>query len=148
MDNQDLRKWYTKKRFIIPIGVVGLLTAVGLSGNSQVQPTQSVKDQTSLVQPVSTQENTTTTPSAVVDSKVQEVNNAPAQQDNTRNSSTPLSNNNYYENVSGNEVHSPAYSNDNNVPSGASAQCGDGTYSFSQHRSGTCSHHGGVATWY
>ena len=25
--------------------------------------------------------------------------------------------------------------------------CGDSTYSFSQHRRGTCSHHGGVATW-
>lgn len=32
-------------------------------------------------------------------------------------------------------------------PSGASAQCYDGTYSYSQHRSGTCSHHGGVAQW-
>lgn len=26
-----------------------------------------------------------------------------------------------------------------------SAQCNDGTYSYSQHRSGTCSHHGGIA---
>jgi hypothetical protein len=32
-------------------------------------------------------------------------------------------------------------------PSGATAQCVDGTYSYSQHRSGTCSHHGGVARW-
>ena len=32
-------------------------------------------------------------------------------------------------------------------PAGATAQCRDGTYSFSQHRSGTCSHHGGVARW-
>jgi len=29
----------------------------------------------------------------------------------------------------------------------ASAQCRDGTYSYSRHRSGTCSHHGGVAVW-
>lgn len=56
-----------------------------------------------------------------------------------------LSNDNYYTNVSGNEVHSPVYSNQ--VPVGASAQCGDGTYSFSQHRQGTCSRHGGVAEW-
>ncbi len=55
-----------------------------------------------------------------------------------------LSNNTYYINSSGNEVHSPAYSNDGSVPAGATAQCTDGTYSFSQHRSGTCSHHGGV----
>jgi hypothetical protein len=27
------------------------------------------------------------------------------------------------------------------------AQCKDGSYSMSQHRSGTCSHHGGVANW-
>ena len=33
------------------------------------------------------------------------------------------------------------------VPSGATAQCRDGSYSFSEHRSGTCSHHGGVAKW-
>ncbi len=33
------------------------------------------------------------------------------------------------------------------IPYGASALCSDGTYSFSQHRSGTCSHHGGVAQW-
>jgi hypothetical protein len=33
------------------------------------------------------------------------------------------------------------------APAGATARCRDGTYSFSKHRSGTCSHHGGVATW-
>ena len=33
------------------------------------------------------------------------------------------------------------------APPGATAQCRDGTYSFSQHHSGTCSHHGGVARW-
>lgn len=31
---------------------------------------------------------------------------------------------------------------------GATAKCADGTYSFSAHHSGTCSHHGGVAVWY
>lgn len=59
--------------------------------------------------------------------------------------STGLSNDNYYTNSAGNEVHSPAYSD--SVPSGATARCGDGTYSFSQSRRGTCSHHGGVAQW-
>ena len=33
-------------------------------------------------------------------------------------------------------------------PNGATAMCGDGTYSHSAHRSGTCSRHGGVKTWY
>jgi uncharacterized protein DUF3761 len=33
------------------------------------------------------------------------------------------------------------------TPPGASATCKDHTYSFSAHRSGTCSRHGGVAVW-
>lgn len=57
-----------------------------------------------------------------------------------------LSNNNHYTNVDGQSVHSPAYSS-GGIPAGATAQCSDGTYSFSQHRQGTCSHHGGVARW-
>lgn len=31
--------------------------------------------------------------------------------------------------------------------SAQTAVCRDGSYSYSQHRSGTCSHHGGVARW-
>jgi uncharacterized protein YcfL len=58
----------------------------------------------------------------------------------------PLSNDNYYINSKGVEVHSPASAP--SIPSGASARCADGTYSFSQSRRGTCSHHGGVAEWY
>lgn len=63
------------------------------------------------------------------------------------NGSEPgLSNNHSYRNSDGYQVHSPAYSN-GGVPAGASALCADGTYSFSQHRQGTCSHHGGVSSW-
>jgi len=32
-------------------------------------------------------------------------------------------------------------------PKNATAICNDGTYSYSQTRSGTCSGHGGVRTW-
>ncbi len=32
-------------------------------------------------------------------------------------------------------------------PPGATAQCNDGSYSFSEHHQGTCSHHGGVRRW-
>lgn len=32
--------------------------------------------------------------------------------------------------------------------SGATAKCRDGSLSYSAHRRGTCSHHGGVAVWY
>ena len=61
-------------------------------------------------------------------------------------SQTTLSNNRRYTNVDGQSVHSPAYSS-SGVPAGATAQCADGTYSFSMHRQGTCSHHGGVTKW-
>lgn len=50
-----------------------------------------------------------------------------------------------YTNVDGNTVHSPVTAPV--APSGATAKCNDGTWSFSQHHSGTCSHHGGVAEW-
>src|SRR5438128_1603979 len=33
------------------------------------------------------------------------------------------------------------------APPGATARCNDGTFSFSQTHSGTCSHHTGVAAW-
>jgi len=51
-----------------------------------------------------------------------------------------------YRNSDGEWVPSPQLS-PNGPPPGASAQCNDGTYSFSKHHSGTCSHHGGVRRW-
>ena len=53
----------------------------------------------------------------------------------------------HYRNSDGVIVHSPAHTNTGATPPGASARCRDGSYSFSTHRSGTCSHHGGVAIW-
>jgi hypothetical protein len=53
----------------------------------------------------------------------------------------------YYTNVDGDSVHQPAKSLNGNVPRGASALCRDGDYSFSEHHTGTCSRHGGVAQW-
>jgi hypothetical protein len=41
----------------------------------------------------------------------------------------------------------PAVASGGSPPPGATARCRDGTYSFSKHHSGTCSHHGGVAVW-
>ncbi|KVH54031.1 hypothetical protein WS89_28780 [Burkholderia sp. MSMB1072] len=52
-----------------------------------------------------------------------------------------------YRNRDGETVHAPAHSKSGRVPDGASARCRDGTYSFSRHRRGTCSGHGGVAAW-
>ncbi|WP_223146678.1 DUF3761 domain-containing protein [Methylomonas albis] len=53
----------------------------------------------------------------------------------------------HYTNKSGKAVHSPAHSKSGAIPVGASAKCRDSSYSFSQHRRGTCSHHGGVSQW-
>lgn len=50
-----------------------------------------------------------------------------------------------YVNVDGERVPSPVFAD--SAPAGASAQCRDGSYSFSRNRRGTCSHHGGVARW-
>lgn len=58
-----------------------------------------------------------------------------------------LTSHRHYTNSDGRAVHSPAKSTHDQVPAGASAKCRDGTYSFSQHRRGTCSHHGGVMGW-
>jgi hypothetical protein len=98
------------------------------------------------------QTTTTTTPQPVAHKKVAQSGNAasaaPAAKQAPASQSAapvPLSNNNHYVNSSGNVVHSPAKAP--SVPPGATAVCGDGTYSFSQHRQGTCSHHSGVARW-
>ncbi|MFC0510649.1 DUF3761 domain-containing protein [Asaia spathodeae] len=53
----------------------------------------------------------------------------------------------HYTNSDGKRVHSPAHVVGGGIPAGASAKCGDGSYSFSLHHRGTCSHHGGVAQW-
>ncbi|MGD1025863.1 MAG: DUF3761 domain-containing protein [Candidatus Sulfotelmatobacter sp.] len=50
-----------------------------------------------------------------------------------------------YVNSKGQTVQRPE--NCSGPPQGATAQCRDGSYSFSQSRRGTCSHHGGVAKW-
>jgi hypothetical protein len=50
-----------------------------------------------------------------------------------------------YVNSQGQTVKRPE--NCSAAPQGATAQCRDGTYSFSKSRRGTCSHHGGVAKW-
>jgi len=50
-----------------------------------------------------------------------------------------------YTNVDGQRIRRPVTSD--TAPAGASAKCRDGSYSFSTHRRGTCSHHGGVSQW-
>ena len=79
------------------------------------------------------QQSTTSTPAAQASQPSAPAATAP---------STPHDTGEGYTNVDGNHVNSPSSN-----PAGATAQCVDGTYSYSQHHSGTCSHHGGVAQW-
>lgn len=57
----------------------------------------------------------------------------------------PLERPRTYINIDNDEVQSPTHYNA--IPAGACAICYDGSYSFSKHRRGTCSRHGGVAEW-
>ncbi len=123
---QTEKKWYQKKRYILTLIILGFIV-LSSSGNSKNTSVNSVKNSSYVSQP------SYQSPTPI------ETNTRSYTETNT------LSNDNYYTNTHGNQVHSPAYSN--SVPVGASARCGDGTYSFSQSRRGTCSHHGGVANW-
>lgn len=140
LDMQDqsnkpiLRAWYKKKRYIISVAIASIFAASTLGGNNQNSAVPAGQ-----VQGIRTQTTTPViAPSATQITPTPEPTPAPVD--------TGLSNDNYYLNSVGNTVHSPAYSS--SIPAGASAQCGDGTYSFSQSRRGTCSHHGGVSVWY
>lgn len=136
------KKWYKKKRYIIPIAIFGL---VGLVNSFDNSTSNSVKSYA----PTTSQEVRTVPSSVPTKTQTQQpvLVVPPVQEDATPTpvKEVPLSNNNTYINSRGNEVHSPAFAP--SVPAGASAICGDGTYSFSQSRRGTCSHHGGVAEW-
>lgn len=75
-------------------------------------------------------------------------NSQPKQEDDNRradNDPEPKSVVKYYTNSFGESVQSPTHYQ--SQPSEATAQCRDGTYSFSRHRRGTCSGHGGVSNW-
>jgi hypothetical protein len=64
---------------------------------------------------------------------------------NTNLVNPPLETPKSYTNMNDEVVQSPTrYAQ---APEGACALCGDGTYSFSRNRRGTCSRHGGVAKW-
>jgi hypothetical protein len=64
---------------------------------------------------------------------------------NTNAAKPKCADNGTYVNSQGQTVKRPE--NCTTAPQGATAQCRDGTYSFSKSRRGTCSHHGGVAKW-
>jgi hypothetical protein len=53
-------------------------------------------------------------------------------------------NDRHYRNSDGETVHSPSCDGQEKRHT---AVCRDGSESYSRHRRGTCSHHGGVAKW-
>jgi hypothetical protein len=128
----DQRPWYKKKRYVILAALLGLFLAFGGDSPESVPAT-------SIITPAVEQ--------AVSISADTDTQAAAASQATDKAATPQLSNDNYYTNVDGNQVHSPAHSLNGDVPPGATARCRDGTYSFSQNRRGTCSHHGGVASW-
>jgi hypothetical protein len=71
-----------------------------------------------------------------------------AQRDQTnQTASATLVEGEYYINHDGAAIYRPAHTTDNQAPPGASAKCRGGSFSFSASRRGTCSRHGGVASW-
>lgn len=126
---------------MIPLGVMVLLSL--LDGDSPTPQPQSIQQTTPVVQQATVRIDPV--PLDGTQQYVKQVSTPQRVSSPTPSTDSGLSNDTYYTNSAGNQVHSPAYSN--SVPVGASAQCRDGTYSFSQSRRGTCSHHGGVALW-
>ncbi|MEY2665794.1 MAG: hypothetical protein RLZZ480_899 [Candidatus Parcubacteria bacterium] len=130
------------KNLLIGLSALIGIATVGSIADSVDSPTQPASVvETTASKPLNTTPQVQKTKPTVTDEDIQESYRRSVPADDSG-----LSNDNYYTNVDGNKVHSPAYS-DNGVPAGASAQCRDGTYSFSQNRRGTCSGHGGVASW-
>ncbi len=153
------RSWYKKKRYIIPLSVVGLFVAAGIA--SSPTPSTSVKSETQGLQQPSGQSNTVVLPEPIaplqLEQKQAEQTSPPLAAPKTESKIVPaptpaapkpqpIEPPGSYINKEGNEVQSPTHYDSR--PANASAQCRDGSYSFSQNRRGTCSHHGGVSVWY
>lgn len=120
--------------------IIGLILGTLLFGSLLTTNNSTSTNTTSVIAPKieTSSKNTVTTP---------KIDTTDGIDKSTQISTTEVTGDKYYINVDGNKIQSPTYSNNGSVPAGATAKCGDGTYSFSQHRSGTCSHHGGVVRW-
>jgi len=141
-------KFYNRHKVLTwAIGILLVVTLASAAGDSTPAPSTQEANVSNQILTAPPQQPSTATEEGP-DIKTQQAP-APATTENVQPAqpSDSLSNDNYYINVDGNTVHSPAYSETGQVPAGATAQCRDGTYSFSQHRQGTCSHHGGVIRW-
>lgn len=131
--------------------VITAVALFGLGGIGALTSPNQTKTSTNPVTPApvttpKVQGQTTSTQSPAQTAPIQTPPATTDSSDTTAPAATPVDcPNGTYVNTSGDTVCSP-YSAPS-APVGATAKCLDGTYSFSEHRSGTCSHHGGVAEW-
>src|SRR4051812_37623921 len=137
----------SRQGLALGLSIVAIVVWLSISASSNSSPSNSSNSQAQPAAAIDAFAPATpevqAAPVQTVQSDPQPADTQPVQSEQE----SDLSNNHYYSNSSGNTVHAPAYDLDNDVPAGASAKCGDGTYSFSEHRSGTCSHHRGVSSW-
>lgn len=110
------------------------------TGNSTSQPKSSPQPKNTNSKPSARPSPSTTPAPSIANS-----NKPPNSNGKQAKDTTGSSGDDYYINSKGVRVRRPTASP--TAPAGATAQCRDGTYSFSQSRRGTCSHHGGVARW-
>jgi hypothetical protein len=133
------RQWYKKKRYLIPLGVIALVALINITENKNLQPAvQSQVQSSNLNQPAVGQLPQSAPPETVKPvTPPQQAAPAPIIPSTPVPAPTPA--------PKPTPPPAPSSSSDH---VGASARCSDGSYSYSAHRQGTCSHHGGVAIWY
>ena len=136
------KPWYKKWWAIVLFIGIALSTVSAFSDSISSSNQIRQKNLNPVIEQIQNNQVLNETPNKTVDNPIKEIEVNVVKPSNTN---AGLSNDDYYINSVGNKIHSPAYSN--TVPVGASARCRDGSYSFSQSRRGTCSHHGGVANW-
>ena len=160
-ENQpEQKKWYQQKRWYFG-ALLAIIAFSALSNNQSNNSQAPITDTVPQVQGQISEQQTTvpnqqlqviepsTSPTIAPEKTTQEVQYNPSSTiapEKTVTPPQPAEQPKTYTNSAGNTVQSPTYYDSR--PAGASAKCRDGTYSFSQSRRGTCSHHGGVAQWY